>query len=187
MQTDDDAHFTCSSFEDHLHGRVFVWLSEELTWDEARARCSEGDYANMPVANRKTHFDFLRGMYDEYRSRGGDAVGAWIDGKYDYNTKTWHCYSNYNDACLSDMPWSRGEPNRNDTEHCILVWWSKTDGMASYNCSARMPAICTTYRYHFHVYFVPATLLNKLQFLVMCRCQASEILGIHRKRLICIS
>ena len=146
IQTDDDAHFACSSFEDHFNSRAYYWLNEALTWDEARGRCSEGNNGFLAVANSKKQIEFLRGMYDEYRSRGGDAAGVWIDGKYDNATKTWRCYSNDDDACVSDMPWSRGEPNRNDTEWCILVWYSRTDGMANYRCNARMPAICATFR-----------------------------------------
>ena len=103
------------------------------------------------MANNKKQFDFLRGMYDEYRSRGGDAVGAWIDGKYDNATKTWHCYSNGDAACVSDMPWSMGQPLRSDTARCILVWYSTTDGMTNHRCNAPMPAICATFRYNFYI------------------------------------
>ena len=128
---------------------MYYWLDEALTWVEARDRCSEGNNGYLAVAKSKKQFDFLRGMYDEYRARRGDAAGAWIDGKYHNATKTWVCdsyiyvwYPNY----MSYMSWSFEEPNGELTEHCVLVWHSRTDGVANYRCNARMPAICATFR-----------------------------------------
>ena len=122
-------------------------LDEALTWAEARDRCSEGNNAYLAVANYDKKFDFLRGLYDKYRNQSGSAVGAWIDGKYDNASKTWHCDAGGLGICSHRMPWSHGEPNRNDTEHCVLVWYSRTDGVANYNCNKTMPAICATIRY----------------------------------------
>ena len=129
---------------------MYVWLDEALTYDEANARCSEGNNGELAVANSKKQFEFLRGMYDEYRSRGGNAVGAWIEGKYDNASKIWRCKSNYDfyydDACRNTMPWTHGEPNRIETEWCILVWYSRTDGVANFRCYEKMPAICAINR-----------------------------------------
>ena len=98
------------------------------------------------MANSVKEFQFLRGLYDEYRAKGGVAVGAWIDGEYDSAAKTWYCDANgQGSVCPLDMPWSFREPNRLDTEHCILVWFARTDGVANYRCNATMPAICAAY------------------------------------------
>ena len=119
-------------------------LDEVLTWNEARDRCSEGNNAYLAAADYDEQFAFLRGLYDKYRNQSGSAVGAWIDGKFDNATKTWQCGMG---KCSFEMPWSRGEPNREDTEWCLLVWYSRTDGVANYRCNATMPAICATIRY----------------------------------------
>ena len=136
----------CFSVVDHFYNRAYVLLDEALSWDAASDRCREGRNGYLAAAQNKEEFDFLRGMYDKYDAQGGSAIGAWIDGKYDNATKAWHCYSNDDDACLSDMPWSVGKPNRNETEQCILVWWSTTDGVVNHRCNSRMPAICATLR-----------------------------------------
>ena len=44
------------------------------------------------------------------------------------------------------MPWTHGEPNRIESEHCILVWYSRTDGVANFRCYEKMPAICAINR-----------------------------------------
>ena len=132
---------------DHFYNRPYYLLDEALTWARAEERCSEGNNGYLAAANSAEQFDFLRGLYDKYRNQSGSAVGAWIDGIYDSDAKMWRCHSNEFDTCPSDMPWSHGEPNRNDTEHCILVWYSRTDGVANYNCNKTMPAICATNRY----------------------------------------
>ena len=128
---------------------MYYWLDEELTWDEARNSCSDGNNGYLAVANSDKQFKFLRGMYDEYIYQGGDALGAWIDGKFNNATKTWVCdsyiyvwYPNY----MSYMSCSFEEPNGELTEHCVLVWHSRTDGVANYNCNQAMPAICAAYR-----------------------------------------
>ena len=156
---------TCSSVEHHYKKRAYVLLDEQLTWDEANDRCKEGDNAYLAVANDYKIFKFLRGMYDEYVANGGSANGVWIDGKYYPLTDTWQCDSNsnnnvyeYEDICQYDMPWSHREPNRLDTEHCILVWYSRRDGVANYRCNARMPAICATKRYVLLLLYGPSTL-----------------------------
>ena len=147
---------TRSSVEDHYNKRAYVLLDEALTWDEAYDRCRQGDYEYLAVANDEKLFKFLRGMYDEYVANGGSAIGAWIDGRFYNTTDAWNCESNagnfaydYDYLCQSEMPWSNGEPNRNDTEHCILVWYSRTDGVANYRCNVKLPAICATKRYFF--------------------------------------
>ena len=88
-------------------------------------------------------------MYDKYRAQGGNANGAWIDGKFNNGTNKWVCdayiYGKSPD-CMSDMPWTHGEPNNLDTERCILVWFTRTDGVANYMCHEKMPAVCATSR-----------------------------------------
>ena len=124
-------------------------LDEVLTWTEARDRCSQDNNGYLAVAKNVQEFKFLRVMYDKYRSRGGDANGAWLDGTYtnSNNTNKWICDSNGEGSdCPSKMPWTNGEPNNLDTERCILVWFTRTDGVANYMCNERMPAICATYR-----------------------------------------
>ena len=99
------------------------------------------------MANSVKKFKFLRGLYDEYRAKGGIAVGAWIDGKYDSAAETWHCESNgLGTTCPPDMPWTYEEPNNVDDEKCIIVWFTRTDGVANYRCNEKMPAICATFR-----------------------------------------
>ena len=144
----------CFSVVDHFHNRRHFFIDKPLTWSEASDECRKTNDGYLAVANSEEEFDFLRGMYDEYVAQGGSAIGVWIDGTFDNDTKTWTCYSNYDDvyfddSCLDDMPWSFGEPNRNETEHCILVWYSRTDGVANYRCNVKLPAICATKRYFF--------------------------------------
>ena len=145
----------CCSVVDHFNNRAYVLLDESLTWAEARARCSEGNNGYLAVANNAEQFDFLRGMLDKYRSQGGAANGAWIDGRlYEPATAEWVCDayvygSNY--YCQPGMPWTHGEPSNLDFEHCILVWFNKTDGVSNYVCNEKMPAICATFRYGVHV------------------------------------
>ena len=151
------------SVKGNFYNRAYYLLDEALTWTEARDSCREDNNGFLAVANNDNEFDFLRAMYDNYRSQGGSAIGAWIDGEYYNVTKKWHCHSNVNyadrdDTCGNDMPWSHGEPNRNDTEHCILVWYSRRDGVANYRCNATMPAICATYRYFITVNILLVTL-----------------------------
>ena len=137
---------TFSSVRAHANNRTYFILDEALSWDEARARCNESNEGYLAVANSAKEFKFLRGLYDEYRARGGVAVGAWIDGEYDSAAKTWHCESNGpGTVCLSGMPWTYEEPNNVDDEKCIIVWFTRTDGVANYYCHKKMVAICTAY------------------------------------------
>ena len=148
-------HLAYFSVADHFYKRRYVFLDEALTWDTAYKKCRAYRNGYLAAAKNDEEFDFLRGMYDVYRALGGNAIGVWIDGKYDNVTNEWRCYSYYNlyssglyyyDPCWNDMPWSHGEPNRNDTEHCLLVWYSRRDGVANYRCNEKMPAICATFR-----------------------------------------
>ena len=135
-----------SSVRDHYNNRTYFILDEALSWDEARARCNDSNEGHLAVANSVKEFKFLRGMYDEYRVKGDVAVGAWIDGEYDPVAKTWRCESNGpRTACRSGMPWSNKEPNRLNSEHCIIVWYTRSDGVANFRCWEKMPAICAAY------------------------------------------
>ena len=133
-----------------FNNRLYYLVDEALTWSEARNRCSQDNSGFLASsAYSVQQFNFLRGLYDEYRAKNGTAIGAWIDGQYDSEAKEWHCKSFWygrHGRCPNDMKWSHGEPNRNDTEHCILVWYSRRDGVANYRCDARMPAICAAHR-----------------------------------------
>ena len=137
---------TFSSVRVYYNSRTYFILDEALSWDEARARFNDSNEGHLAVANSVKEFKFLRGLYDEYRAKGGVAVGAWIDGEYDPVAKTWHCDSNGpRTACRSGMPWTYKEPNRMNSEHCIIVWHSRSDGVANFRCWEKMPAICTAY------------------------------------------
>ena len=132
---------------DHFNAKAYYLIDEALTWAEASDRCAEGNAGYLAEAKDDKEFKFLRGMYDKYRTQGGDANGAWIDGTYDNITKQWMCDSHgFGSDCLWDTPWSHGEPNRLHIERCLLVWFTRNDGVANYMCSERMPAICATYR-----------------------------------------
>ena len=139
---------TFSSVRAHANNRTYFILDEALSWDEARARCNDSNSGHLAVANSVKEFQFLLGLYDEYRAKGGIAVGAWIDGEYDSAAKTWYCESNSpSTACLPGMPWTYEEPNNVDDEKCIIVWFTRTDGVANYICSKKMAAICSAYPY----------------------------------------
>ena len=93
------------------------------------------------MAGDAATFDVLRSMFDQYRAESGSAVGVWLDGKLDDDDDIWKCDSN-NDECGPNMPWTNGSPTQQQTEQCVLIWHSRSDGAANYPCSKGMPAIC---------------------------------------------
>ena len=95
----------------------------------------------MAIANDVNTFNELRAMFDQYRAASGTAVGVWLDGKRPNATGKWRCEAETMD-CPSTIQWSAGEPKQSDTDQCVLLWHSKTDGVATYDCTKRMPAIC---------------------------------------------
>ena len=132
-----------------------------LTWDEAKAKCAENGAGYLAEADSVEKFNFLKGMLDAYRTQGGSADGAWIDGKFDNATDAWNCESNsnsfaynYEDICQSGMPWANEEPvDADDRGHCVLVWHSSSDGVTNYWCNTKLPAICATKRYFICIFF----------------------------------
>ena len=85
-------------------------------------------------------FILLRSVFDEYRADSGGVVGVWLDGKQDAGG-FWQCDSNERE-CGPDMPWVNGAPPQLNSGYCVLIWHSRSDGVASYPCTKRMPAIC---------------------------------------------
>ena len=146
---------SCYSVEDHFQNRVYYLLDERLTWREARDSCSENNDGYLAAVNNKAQFNFMLGMFDKYRAQGGHFVSAWLDGKYEPATAMWRCDAYVYGTkirCQAAMPWAFEEPNNLDfDEHCILLWWSRTDGVVNYVCDALLPAICATHRYSFLV------------------------------------
>ena len=123
-------------------GHRYALIDDALTWNESRTAC-EKRHGVLAMANDAATFTVLRRMYEQY-SVGAErpALGAWLDGRRVNDTAdSWQCESNKID-CPSNMPWSSGEPNRQQTEHCVLVWYSRTDGVANYGCARKMVAIC---------------------------------------------
>ena len=125
--------------------RAYYLVDATLTWDEAKAKCSENGAGYLAEADSVERFNFLKSMLDAHRSQGGSAVGAWIDGKYDSATSKWHCetYKYNSDVnCSPDMPgtWKA------QTSGCIRLFYSSTSGVVTHSCSEKMPAICATYR-----------------------------------------
>ena len=133
--------------EDNFQNRAYYLLDEALTWTEARAKCSTNNAGYLAMANSAEHFTFLKGMFDNYRSQGGSAEGAWVNGVYEYSRWLCHDYIyGLEAACPSVMPWTSGEPDNLPTEKCARVQHTKTDGLANYACTEKMPAICATFR-----------------------------------------
>ena len=95
----------------------------------------------MAIANDVNTFNELRAMFDQYRAASGTAVGVWLDGKRPNATGKWRCESETMD-CPTTIAWSAGEPKQSDTDHCVLLWYASTDGVATYDCTKRMPTIC---------------------------------------------
>ena len=142
----------CFRVEDRFKYRDYYLVDESLTWEQARARCSQNSDGYLAVAYSVEHFNFLKGMFDNYRSQGGSAAGAWINGKYTSSVSKWFCYDytyGYGPTCLAGMPWSNGEPGSLATEHCIRVAQTNTDGVVNGQCDDTMPAICAKFRYVF--------------------------------------
>ena len=141
--------YSCFRVVDHFYSRPYYLLDEALTWARAEQRCSEGNDGYLAAANSAEQFDFLRGLYDKYRNQSGSAVGSWIDGKFDNATNKWVCDAyvyGANTACLAEMLWASGEPDHEDTDRCIGVWYQQPDGVVNCNCSKKGLAICATFR-----------------------------------------
>ena len=95
------------------------------------------------MASDAVEFAKIRYVYDDWiQNDGGQAAGAWIDGYRVLDYGFWYCYYSGSTACPASMPWSAGEPNRAETEKCLAVWHSRTDGVANYDCAQKLPAIC---------------------------------------------
>ena len=131
--------------EQSFRNRGYYLVDATLTWDEAKAKCAENGAGYLAEADSVEKFNFLKGMLDAYRTQGGSAVGAWIDGKYDSATSKWQCASHqYHDikSCSPDMPgtWQA------QTSGCIRLLYSTTSGVVTHSCTEKMPAICAKYR-----------------------------------------
>ena len=121
-------------------GHYYHFVDAALNWTESLAAC-EDRHGALAMAYNADRFEALREVYDHYRASVGSAAGAWLDGRRANATSSWRCEDDKID-CASAMPWSTGEPNRPDSEHCVLLWYSRTDGVANYDCNRMMPAIC---------------------------------------------
>ena len=120
-------------------GHRYVFVDGAYSWNDARSVCYA--YGALAMADNAATFDVLRSMYDQYIAGSGSAIGVWLDGRLVNDTDIWQCEANKVD-CGANMPWSVREPNRLETERCVLVWYSRTDGVANYDCTKTMPAIC---------------------------------------------
>ena len=120
-------------------GHLYQFIDDALSWNESLATCKQ--HGALAMADDAETFNVLLGMYKKYRAANGTAVGVWLDGTRANATSSWRCEDDTID-CGADMPWSVGEPNRPDSEHCVLVWYSRTDGVANFGCDGKMPTIC---------------------------------------------
>ena len=134
------------SVVDKFAGLVTYYMpNDTLTWSEAAAKCGQGNGGYLATVFSADMFTFLKGMYNQYIAKGGNADGAWIDGKYNTGSKVWQCQGH--SPCYGGIPWSVNEPNYLDTEHCVLVWRTHDDGVINYSCDVKFPAICMASRY----------------------------------------
>ena len=134
----------CFSYSKTYKGHKYVVIEGAHTMNESAVACKGQGGGALAIAYSNGTFNALRQLYDQYQDEYeyGLVVGMWLDGRRDDEAAgVWRCESDTVD-CGANMPWSAGEPNRLNTEHCVVVWHSRTDGVANYVCTRKLPAIC---------------------------------------------